>query len=75
MESELYNYFYQVRSHYQQKMRSLFSAKFRKGVRVACSLAYRSFCVGGKECDWVVFGYAIALCSVIYAIALINIIN
>ncbi|MFB2893254.1 hypothetical protein ACE1CI_10105 [Aerosakkonemataceae cyanobacterium BLCC-F50] len=33
------------------------------------------FCVGGKECDWVVFGYAIALCSVIYAIALINIIN
>ncbi|MFB2876720.1 hypothetical protein [Floridanema aerugineum] len=43
-----------MRSHYQQKMRSLFSAKFGK-----CD---RSFCVRGKrKSDWVVFGYAIAL--------------
>jgi hypothetical protein len=27
------------------------------------------FCVDGKKCYWVVFGYAIGLCSVIYAIA------
>ena len=72
-----------MRSDYQQKMRSLFSAKFRKGDRSFCldgkkcdrvvfGYANAIFYANAKKCDWVVFGYAIGLCSVIYAIALIN---
>jgi hypothetical protein len=42
-----------MRSDYQQKMRSLFLAKFGKGDH--------SFFVSGKKCDRVVLGYAIGL--------------
>ncbi|MFB2835574.1 hypothetical protein [Floridanema evergladense] len=51
---------------------SLFSAKFGKCDRVACSLAYRSFLCWWEKVRWIVFGYAIAFCLLMILRSLVN---